>query len=105
MKRMLLVLVAVLAATLTIGCGGVASAEFTGHIVDAQCANPDAEVNAECAKDCIKGGSPAVLLTHDGKIYQISNQDEVTEHAGHKVTITGSESGGTITADAVRMGG
>ena len=104
MKRLVPALLQMLAVVLGAGCGDGASAEFTGHIVDAQCANPEAEVNAECAKNCIKGGSPAVLLAEDGKIFQISNQDEVTKHAGHRVTITGAEAGGTITADAVRMG-
>ena len=98
-----IVLTALVLTPLLVGCGGVASAEFTGHIVDAQCAG-NGEVNAQCAQDCIKSGSPAVLVTADGKIYEISNQDTVTEHAGHKVTITGSEADGKITAESVKMG-
>jgi len=103
MNRMIVILTALVFAVLAVACGSVASAEFTGHIVDAQCAG-NGEVNAQCAQDCIKGGVPAVLVTADGKIYEIANQDKVTEHAGHKVTITGSEAGGKITADSVKMG-
>jgi hypothetical protein len=103
MSRTMVFLAAVVLAAMAVGCGGVASAEFTGHIVDAQCAG-NGEVNAQCAQDCIKGGEPAVLVTAAGKIYEIANQDKVIEHAGHKVTITGSENDGKITAESVKMG-
>ena len=80
------------------------AAEFTGTIVDANCASkPEMRTNEACAARCIKGGAAAVLVTDDGKIYKVANQDKVTAHAGHKVTITGKLEGETITADSVKM--
>jgi hypothetical protein len=84
------------------------AADFTGYISDAACgakrgAKAATADHAACAAKCIKGGAKAVLLTEDGKVYQIANQDKVTEHAGHKVTISGKLDGETITADSVKM--
>ena len=44
-----------------------------------------------------------MLATEDGKIYAITNQDKVKEHAGHKVTVTGKVEGESITVDEVKM--
>jgi hypothetical protein len=44
-----------------------------------------------------------VLVNSEGKVYKIANQDKVTAHAGHKVTITGKMEGDTITVDDVKM--
>jgi hypothetical protein len=80
------------------------AADFKGTIVDANCASkPEMRDNEACAARCIKGGAAAVLVTDDGKIYKVANQDKVTPHAGHKVTITGKLEGETITADSVKM--
>ncbi len=77
---------------------------WTGVIMDQKCAsNKDMRENADCAKACIKQGSPAVLVTDDGTIYNISDQKKVTSHAGQKVTVTGKlESGNTIKVDSVK---
>jgi hypothetical protein len=53
--------------------------------------------DAACAKKCIKGGSPAVLVTADGKIYKIANQDKIVALAGENVTVTGDAKDDTIT--------
>jgi hypothetical protein len=58
--------------------------------------------NADCAKKCIKGGSPAVLVTADGKVYKIANQDKIVAHAGEEVTVTGTAKGETITVASVK---
>ena len=59
--------------------------------MDTKCSTNEKMVdNAACAARCIKGGDPAVLVTADGKIYKIADQDKVVDHAGHKVTITGT---------------
>jgi hypothetical protein len=80
------------------------AADWTGYVVDQSCASkPAMKGNEACAARCIKGGSPAVLLTDDGKIYKIAEQDKVTAHAGHKVTITGKLDGETISVDSVKM--
>src|SRR5450759_2124955 len=83
------------------------AAEWSGYIVDATCAGKKedkgaAEDHAACAARCIKGGSPAVLVS-DGKVYKISNQDKVVAHAGHKVTISGTVDDDTITVESVKM--
>jgi hypothetical protein len=82
--------------------------EWTGYVVDSNCAAKNgakaaADGHANCAAKCIKGGAAAVLVTSDGKVYKIENQDAVTAHAGHKVTITGKMDGETIHADSVKM--
>ena len=80
------------------------AADWTGYIIDKNCASKKAMWgNEACAKKCVGGGAPAVLVTEDGKIYSISNQDKVKEHAGHKVTVSGKIEGETITVDNVKM--
>ena len=80
------------------------AAEYTGYITDASCATkPAMKGNEACAARCIKGGQPAVLVTEEGKIYKIAEQDKVTAHAGHKVTITGKLDGETISVESVKM--
>jgi hypothetical protein len=80
------------------------AADFTGTIMDAKCStNKAMRDNAACAEKCIKGGSPAVLVTDEGKIYKIAEQDKVVAHAGHKVTISGTVDGDTIKVDSVKM--
>ena len=69
------------------------AADFTGYIMDTKCAHQGdhgaSDDHAACAARCIKGGDPAVLVTSDGKVYKIADQDKVVAHAGHKVTIYG----------------
>src|SRR4051812_7876821 len=83
------------------------AADWTGYIADATCsknaAKAGADDHAACAAKCIKGGAAAVLVTADGKVYKIADQDKVTAHAGHKVTITGKMDGDTIKVDSVKM--
>jgi len=80
------------------------AADWTGYIVDKSCAGKQAMwSNEKCAASCIKRGDPAVFVTEDGKVYQVANQDKVTAHAGHKVTITGKMDGDKITVDDVKM--
>jgi len=78
--------------------------DWTGYVIDKNCASKkEMWGNEACAQSCIKRGAPAVFVTEDGKIYQVSNQDKVKEHAGQKVTITGKMEGDTITVDSVKM--
>ena len=83
------------------------AAEWTGYIADASCAGktPDkvaSEGHAACAARCIKGGAAAVFVS-EGKVYKISNQDKVVEHAGQKVTLSGTMDGDTIMVESVKM--
>ena len=83
---------------------GAMAAEWTGTIMDTKCSgNKAMRDDAACAARCIKGGDPAVLVTDEGKIYKIADQAKVVEHAGHKVTISGTMDGDTIKVDSVKM--
>jgi hypothetical protein len=91
-------------ALLTIGsAAGVMAAEYKGFVEDQACSNkPEMKGDAACAQKCIKGGSPAVLVTEDGKIYKIANQDKIVASAGQNVTLTGKLKGDTLTIDSVK---
>jgi hypothetical protein len=79
------------------------AAEFKGFVEDTKCStNPAMKDDADCAKKCIQGGSPAVLVTDDGKIYKIDNQAKIVDHAGMKVTVNGTLKGDTITVASVK---
>ena len=80
------------------------AADFKGFVQDESCSTkPAMKGNAACAEKCIKGGSAAVLVTPDGKIYKIAEQDKITAHAGHNVTVTGNLKGDTISVEKVTM--
>jgi hypothetical protein len=94
------------AAALALASGLAATgmaAEFKGFVEDTACSSkPGMKDNAQCAARCIKGGSPAVLVSEDGKIYKIANQDKIVAHAGEKVTVTGDLKDDTITVSDVK---
>lgn len=76
--------------------------EWTGYITDAKCApNKSGADHAACAKTCIDGGEAAVIVTADGTILEITNQDKVTALAGENVKVTGTEADGKITVESV----
>ena len=96
MKRVL----AVFALTTVSGM----AADWTGYIIDQNCSSKKEMLgNVACAQACIKRGSPAVLVTDDGKIYKIADQAKIVAHAGHNVTITGDLKGDTISIASVKM--
>lgn len=83
------------------------AAEWSGYISDAGCAAKQgakvaADSHAGCAKGCLKKGDKAVLVTPDGKIFQIVNQDKVVEHGGEKVTLVGEIDADNITVSEVK---
>ena len=84
-----------------------AAAEMTGYISDVTCAKKDvakaeSDAHAGCAAGCAKKGA-ALVFVSGGKIYQLEDQAKVTEHVGHKVTITGKVDGETLKIDSVKM--
>jgi hypothetical protein len=91
-------------ASLVLGLSALAmAAEFKGFVEDTACSTKaEMKENADCAKKCIKGGSPAVLVMADGKIYKIANQDKIVAHAGESVTVTGTAKDDTITVASVK---
>jgi len=83
------------------------AAEWSGYISDAGCAKKQTAKagtadHEGCAKGCIKRGDKAVLVTADGKVYQIANQDKVVDHAGEKVTLVGEIDADNITVSEVK---
>src|SRR6202049_826583 len=81
---------------------GALAADFNGYCIYQNCSSKAAmRGNVECANKCIKGGSAAVLVTDDGKIYKFDDQAKVLHHAGKKVTVTGRLKDDTITVAKV----
>ena len=68
----------------------------TGQVLDITCAKAG-HGDAACASKCIEGGTPAVVVTADGKIYEVAEQAKVAPHAGMKITVTGTIDGMKIT--------
>lgn len=86
--------------------GGAFAASWTGVISDEHCGAKHLALTPEdkaCINTCVKGGSPAVFVAADNKIYKIDNQGAVKNHLGQKVTITGDMKGDTIHVDSVKM--
>ena len=93
---------ALVALSFGLAASGIA-AEFKGFVEDTNCAaKPAMKDNAACAEKCIKGGSPAVLVTPEGKIYKIADQAKIVDYAGKNVTVTGSVKEDTITIESVK---
>lgn len=91
-----------LVAVFALCAASAMAADVTGYIIDKSCASKKGMWgNEACAKSCIKRGDPAVLVTEEGKIYNVANQDKVLDLAGKKVTVTGKVDGETITVDSV----
>lgn len=79
------------------------AAEFKGYVIDEKCAaKAGMRGNVDCATACIKDGSPAVLVTADGKVYKLDDQAKVVPLAGKQVTVTGMMKGDTITVSSVK---
>ncbi|MGB7759273.1 MAG: DUF5818 domain-containing protein [Bryobacteraceae bacterium] len=86
-----------------LAAGSAMAAEWTGYIIDEACSGKkEMRGDVNCAKVCIKRGSPAVLVTEDGTVHKIADQAKVTEYAGKKVTITGELADGAIKVDSVK---
>jgi hypothetical protein len=90
---------------LTFSTASAFAESFTGWVSDAMCAKNPAKVSsashAACAKKCIEGGSPAVLVV-DGKVYPVSNPDALKSYAGEKVTVDATLDNGTLTVKSVK---
>jgi hypothetical protein len=85
-------------------CGWAESLD--GYIVDQSCAGQKAMWdNAPCTARCVKGSIKLVLVTEDGTVYKIANQDKVKSETyyGKKLTVSGKMEGEMITVDSVKM--
>lgn len=80
------------------------AADITGYVIDEKCSSVKAmRGDVDCANKCIKAGSPAVLVTDEGKIYKISDQEKVIPDAGKKVMVSGKLNGDTIDVSKVKV--
>jgi hypothetical protein len=85
-------------------CGWAESLD--GYIVDRGCAGQKAMWDdAPCTARCAQGNIKLVLVTEDGTVYQIANQEKVKSenYYGKKITVSGKMQGDTITVDSVKM--
>ena len=76
-----------------------------GYIVDQKCSvqGKGMWVNAACVERCVRDGDPVVLVTEEGKVFKIANQDKVTsETYGQKVIVTGKTEGEIITIETLK---
>lgn len=83
------------------------AAEITGFIGDASCGAKHADASAAataCAQKCVKGGSAAVLVTKDAKVYKIdaASKDKVTAFVGKSVTVQGKVTDDTLSIDSIK---
>jgi len=88
------------AVAVTLPPGAVA-----GYIVDQRCAAQGKRMwtDVSCVERCVRDGDKLVLVTEEGKVFQISNQDKITsETYGQKVIITGKTEGEIITIESLK---
>jgi hypothetical protein len=83
------------------------AAEISGFIGDASCGAKHADASAAataCAQKCVKGGSAAVLVTKDAKVYKIdaASKDKVTAFVGKSVTVQGKVTDDTLSIDSIK---
>jgi hypothetical protein len=79
---------------------------LSGYIVDLVCAKRGKGMwaNAECVARCVRDGDKIVLVTEEGKVYQIANPEKITpESYGQIVTLTGKTEGDTIRIDSLKL--
>jgi hypothetical protein len=76
-----------------------------GYIVDQRCSAQGKGMwtNAACVERCVRDGDKVVLVTEEGKVFQIANQDKITSDSyGQKVIITGKTEGEIITIETLK---
>jgi hypothetical protein len=80
------------------------AAEGSGFVTDLKCAKAgkSGPEHAGCAKGCIGKGAEAAIVTADGKVLMVANQDAVKDHAGAKVSFSYTEADGKVTVSNVK---
>jgi hypothetical protein len=96
-----------LVLALSVFAFAAAAEEFKGVVADSHCAKAQpskvtSPEHAKCAEKCIKGGAKAVLVTEDGKVYNLDDQQKAVPHAGKKVTVNGTLDGDTIKLSSIQ---
>jgi hypothetical protein len=96
---------AVLVGLLLSSAAFMQAEEVTGFLADAKCAAAGKGAGAGhsgCAQKCVQGGEAVVLVTAEGKVYKIKNQEKVKNHVGAKATLQGKIDGDTIEVERGR---
>ena len=80
---------------------------WKGWISESKCGAKGASAShADCLKKCMDAGEKLVFVSDkDHKVYAVDNQDVVTPHAGHHVTVTAAVTGDSMHVDNVAMVG
>ncbi|MGE5324910.1 MAG: hypothetical protein ACM3SW_18725 [Actinomycetota bacterium] len=77
---------------------------LTGQVSDTMCGNKhmmEGKSAAECTRECVKGGSDYALMVGK-KMYTLKgNAAELDKYAGERVTVKGSLTGSTLTAESI----
>lgn len=76
-----------------------------GYIVDQACSlkGKGMWTNAACIAKCIRDGGKVVLVTEEGKVYQIANPDKIdSDTYGQKVIVSGKTDADTITVASLQ---
>ncbi len=90
MKRSFLMLAGVVAMTVATAMAAD-SGTSTGWISDSMCGAKHAGTDAECVKQCIKGGMKPVFVDSSKQVWSIDNPDAVKDFYGDHVTVTATE--------------
>ena len=106
--------IAFVASALGVMSASAAEQTWTGKVSDSMCGakhDTSAEhggkkmTDRDCTLACVKEHNAKYVFVHQGKVYNISNQDfaALQEHAGHTVSLTGELNGDTITVSKIVM--
>lgn len=90
MKRGFLMLTAIFAMTVATAMAAD-STKSTGWISDSMCGAKHAGTDADCVKQCIKGGLKPVFVDSSKQVWSIDNPDAVKDFYGDHVTVTATE--------------
>lgn len=77
---------------------------WTGWVTDTQCGAKGASAkHADCANKCVKehGAKYALYTPADKKVYVLDPQDNLAEHAGQFVKVTGTVDGESIKVTSI----
>lgn len=110
MKHVRLSLLVLLAFTVAAISVGAADATVEGALVDSKCYLGGGEVGndhgamKECGTMCLKGGTPAAVLTKDKKFHAIiAPAGVLAPYVGQQVRVIGSITNGSILAKSVAV--
>jgi hypothetical protein len=79
---------------------------IAGYVVDERCAARGKAmwVNAQCVQTCVRDGDKVVLVTEQGKVFRIANQEKIeADSYGQKVAVTGKADGDSITVATLQI--